>query len=53
MAEKCSFSAGPRGPLSPPDGTSWSWSISLFEILSSWFNSEIEHHNILEAVGAL
>jgi hypothetical protein len=25
MTEKCSFRAGPRGPLSPPDGTSWSW----------------------------
>jgi hypothetical protein len=26
MTEKWSFRAGPRGPQSPPDGTSWSWS---------------------------
>jgi hypothetical protein len=35
MTEKCSFRAGPRGPLSPPDGTSWSWSIYNLAVLKS------------------
>jgi hypothetical protein len=39
MTEKCPFRAGPRGPLSPPDGTSWSWSI--IEPVSTTKNDEL------------
>jgi hypothetical protein len=41
MTEKCSFRAGPRGPLSPPDGTSRSWSTNYTQnvariVLMGW-----------------
>jgi hypothetical protein len=40
MTEKCSIRAGPSGPLSPPIGTSWSWSTNdavFYSLLSFLF----------------